>query len=119
MEIIVDDLNDFERLIIDQILLSINDAVEEILSNPSLDDVFLLTKTIALVCGKLEAVRISGDKRLRGHQKKKIAYYIGKCVLKNSSLKHIFERSGEDMIEVLIDFAKSHKVIARCTNFCI
>lgn len=120
-EIIVEELNDYEEKIINSVYDKCEFALSEIYNSPSLDDVLLVAKTVSTVCGMLEAVKV-GNSKLRGWQKKKISYYLGrKLVRENCSaqIQAIYEQSGDEIIEVFIGFAKVNKIVPKCYSSLI
>ena len=119
MEIEFEELNQFETAVLDSIYDKCEKAFMEVAYDPSLDDIFLVTKTITMVCGMLESIRVS-QKKVKGHTKKKIAYHLGKKLISrhcSQNLHKIYEKSGHDVIEIIISFAKVHKVISKCDVF--
>ncbi|MBJ23705.1 MAG: hypothetical protein CMB64_03450 [Euryarchaeota archaeon] len=119
MEIEFQELNEFETAILDSIYDKCEKAFTEVAYDPSLDDIFLVTKTITMVCGMLESIRVS-QKKVKGYTKKKVAYHLGKKLISihcSQNLQKIYEKSGHDVIEIIISFAKVHKVFSKCHVF--
>tara|TARA_Y100000389_G_scaffold36035_1_gene30617 strand:+ start:202 stop:543 length:342 start_codon:yes stop_codon:yes gene_type:complete len=99
--------------------------VEELIKNPSWDDTVKIAKTIAAACGSVELVNVGGN-RLSGISKKAISAYLGRRVIEDllsprgEKLLKIYDDCREEMIEILVDFAKNHKFLVKdnCSKFC-
>ena len=119
------ELTPFELEVSSRMYVKFKNTVEKLITDPSWDDTVKIAKTIAAACDSVELVNVGGSK-LSGMSKKAISSYLGKRVIadllgpRGDKLLQIYDGCGEEVIEVLVDFAKNHKFLVKdkCSKLC-
>lgn len=122
VDIIYSDLSIVETQIVNKIYGLALQFVRDIVMDPDISDFVLLIRIITKLCGLVECLKTE-DGKLKGETKKKVVLHIIRSAIKDALdseraeniLLH-FEKSGEDTIEYIIEFAKYNKFITKFKN---
>lgn len=126
-DISIDDdvLSPGQLQIVERIYTVASSAVEEVYSDPGVDDIITMTVALTKICGLMEAVRVNGNK-LKGREKKEIVLYVGRALISDlvpdcdkDRFTTIYDSVATELVEVLITFAKANKTIRSITRPCI
>tara|TARA_B100001769_G_C22105788_1_gene597400 strand:+ start:829 stop:1227 length:399 start_codon:yes stop_codon:yes gene_type:complete len=99
-------------------------CLEELYRNPSVDDMILIMKTLTTASALSELVKVN-DKKVKGREKKRIVVYVSHRLFKDfihemhlPRIRDAFERVSDELIEIVIDFAKNNKVLRTISSQC-
>ena len=108
-----------------QILLDdISDDIIDIIRDPDVSDFLTILEVISRVSSMVEIIRVS-EKPLKGKEKKQIVKTLGRLLIDQhcseeikDSVLDIYDKSIENTLEIMINFAKNNKII-RTTSKCL
>lgn len=117
-------LTGWNLLIADKVYEEASTCLKEVYRNPSVDDIILITKTLTTVSALCELVKVN-DRKVKGFEKKRIVMYVSNKLFKDllhsmhfPRIKDSFERVSDELIEIVINFAKNNKVIRKISTHC-
>ena len=113
--------------IVQDLYENISQDIIDIIADPDISDFLTLLEVVSRIASMVEVIRI-GEKPMKGKEKKQIVKTLGRLLIEQhcseelkESILHIYDTNIENVLEILINFAKNNKIIrktSRCMTAC-
>lgn len=110
--------------IVQDLYENISQDVIDIIADPDVSDLLSILHVMSQIASMVEIIRVS-DKPIKGKDKKQIVKTLGRFLFEQhspedlkESILDVYDNSIDSALEILVDFAKNHKIIRR-TSKCV
>ena len=117
-------MNQKYEVIVNNLYENISQDIIDLIADPEVSDFITILEVITRVSGMVEVIRF-GEKPIRGKEKKIVTKKLGRVLIDNNcpdelkdSVLDVYDKSIDNAIELLIDFAKNNKIL-RKTSKCV